>query len=110
VQPAYKVLLHRAELAQLELRAQRETREIRVQRVLWDIVVLKESAETPQILVPPAPQVELGKPAKPANLETPETQVQPVLQVEQAQPEREAPLEILETQETRVQPEPVQPV
>ena len=107
--PAHKVLLHRAEPGQLELRVQQEIREIRVQPVLWDIVELKVSAETPQILVPPAPQVELGKPAKPANLETPETQVQPVLQVEQAQPEREAPLEILETQETQVQAEPVQP-
>ena len=103
----HKVLPHRAEPVQLELRAQRETREIRVQRVLWDIVVLKESAETPQILVPPAPQVEPAKPAKLEPLETRETQVQPVLQVEQAQPEREAPLEIPETPETRVQPEPV---
>ncbi len=106
---AHKVLLHRAEPDQLELRAQQETREIRVQPVLWDIAVLKVSAETLQILVPPEPRVEQGKPAKPEPLATRETQVQPVLQVERVQLEQEVPPEPRATPETRVQPEPVQP-
>lgn len=107
--PAHKVLPHRAEPAQLELRAQSEIREIRVQPVLWDIGELKESAETLQIQVPPAPRVERGKPVKLEPLATREILVQPVLQVERVQLEQEAPPEIRATPETRVQPEPVQP-
>ena len=107
--PAHKVLSHRAEPAQLELRVQPEIREIQAEPVLWDIAVLKESAETPQILVPPEARVERGKPAKLEPLATREIQVEPVLQVEQVQLEQEAPPEIRVTLEARVQPEPVQP-
>ena len=107
--PAHKVLLHRAEPGQLELRVQQEIREIRVQPVLWDIVELKVSAETPQILVPPAPRVERVKPAKLEPLATQEIRAQPVLQVERVQQEQEVPPEIRATPETQVQAEPVQP-
>ena len=106
---AHKVLPHRAEPAEQEQRGQQEIREIRVQPVLWDIAGLKESAETLLTLVPPAPRVERGKPAKQEPLATREIQVQLVSQVERAQLEQEAPPEIRATLETRVQPEPVQP-
>ena len=106
---AHKVLLHRAEPAEQAPRAQQEIQEIRVQPVLWDIAVLKVSAETLQILVPPAPRVEPGEPVKPEPLATRETQVEPVLQVERVQLEQEVPPEPRATPEARVQPEPVQP-
>jgi len=80
-----------------------------VQPVLWDIEGLKVSAETLQILVPPAPRVERGEPVKLEPLATRETQAEPVLQVERVQLEREVPPEPQATPEARVQPEPVQP-
>jgi len=108
VLPAHKVLPHRAEPAEQEQRGQQEIREIRVQPVLWDIEELKVSAETLQILVPPEPRVERGKPAKLEPLATREIQVELVSRVERAQLEQEAPPEIQATLEARVQPEPVQ--